>query len=84
MRKPDKPRVCQRPGAEIVHPDFAVNIVYLMVVQNVLRLHEAACHHALSLRQDGCNVRTACLRQSERAIEWEGQRPAIARGERLA
>ena len=75
------PGTGKHPYAEVVHPNFAVDVIHVVVIENVLGFQQAPRHDPLSTGEQRCYIGPARFRQREGAIQREGKRTSVAGGE---
>ena len=58
------PRIGQSPDAEVIYPYFAIDVIHLVVVEDMLHLEQASGDDTLAVAEERRNVSSALLCQS--------------------
>lgn len=66
-------RVCLNPDTKVGDPNLAVDVVYLMMVEDVFESEKTPRNGASSVREDGRDIFPAAFGQRKRAVKWEGK-----------
>lgn len=75
------PGVCDRPDAEVVDPDLAIDVIHIVVVQDILELDQTPRHDPPPPGQQRGDVAPTAFCERKGAVEREGERAPVGSSE---